>query len=123
LSPLVIHRIHGQVSDFLDAQAAAEHQHEHGPVSYVRDDPKSLVTWSSFRCRGSGLGKTDGDPGDGIGDRDFLLIDEILKKRRMVCRWHVMVFGVASLPEQMINIETYSLLVTSERRTVIHLKK
>jgi hypothetical protein len=55
-----------------------EHQHEHGPVSQIRDaskEPPNLVVLQVPRQR---LGQTKRDPGDGIGHRSVLLIHEII---------------------------------------------
>jgi hypothetical protein len=42
LSSPVLYRIYGQLSNLLDPKAATEHQHEHGPVSQIRDDTKEI---------------------------------------------------------------------------------
>ena len=70
LSPPVLYRIHGQLSNLLDPKAAAEHHHEHGPVSQIRDDGKEARDLIVLQVPGQRLGQTKRDPGHRI-DNDL----------------------------------------------------
>ena len=80
LSPRELYRIYGQPGDLLHPKAAAEHEHEHGPVSQVSDDGKEPLHLVVLQVPGQRLGQTDRDLRDGVYDRHSFLVDEVVEE-------------------------------------------
>ncbi len=109
LSSPVLYRIYGQLSNLLDPKATAEHQHEHGPISQIRDAIKELSDLVILQVPGQRLWQTQRDPGDWVEHRSALLIDEVVEEqtdRLQVARDRL---RGSSLSEKMIYVSSYLL--------------
>src|SRR4030042_5189902 len=105
LSPPVLYRIYGQLRNLLDPEATAEHQHEHGPVSEIRDDTQEPPDLLILQVPGQRLGQTQRDPGDGISHWYPLLLNEIVEQETDRLQVAQDRLRPSSLPQQVIYVE------------------
>ncbi len=106
LSSPELYRIQGQLSHLLDSKATAKHQHEHGPISQIRDAIKECSDLIVLQVSGQWLGEAQRDPGDRVDYGPALLIDEIIEEETNRLQMTGDRLRRASLSEKMIDISS-----------------